>query len=362
MLSSDLGLDPELESVGLRICTANHHLADGDAGVSGTVDVVEVGDGQFVIIDLCSGKWFADSWSAAGGRSAHGMHTAMLGTVSGDMAGSVYEHNNIKHCLGPDELISPFARFTDDTVMTIAVAAGIEKALEEVPESWLGDKESEDVIFASVRDSMQGYGRRYPHAGYGGHFMQWILSEDPQPYGSYGNGAAMRASYPGWVARSLAEAERLGKLLAAVTHSHPEGIRAARTVAGGIFTLRHAEGSIADRKEAFASYIHAAGYQIGFTLDEIRESYRFSSSCQGSVPQAMEAFLEGEDFPDTLSKAISIGGDSDTIAAIAGSFAEAVYPIPEDLRGSVIDRLDGSLRSALIDAIDFAAARVRQDS
>ncbi|GEM_PF-362607 len=362
MLYSDLELDPELESFGLRTCTANRHLAGGDAGVNGTVNVVEVGDGQFVIIDLCAGKWFADSQSAADGRSAHGVHTAMLGAVSGDVAGSIYEHHNIKHCLEPDELISPFARFTDDTVMTIAVAAGIEKALKEVPESWLGDKESEDVIFASVRDSLQAFGRRYPHAGYGGHFMQWILSDDPQPYGSYGNGAAMRASYPGWVARSLAEAERLGELSAAVTHSHPEGIRAARTVAGGIFALRHAEGDVADRKEAFTAYIHAAGYQIGFTLDEIRESYRFSSSCQGSVPQAMEAFLEGEDFPDALSKAISIGGDSDTIAAIAGSFAEAVYPIPEDLRGSVIDKLEGGLRSGLIDAIDFAAARAHQDS
>lgn len=146
-----------------------------------------------------------------------------------------------------------------------------------------------------------------------------------------------------------------------MTHDHPEGLKAAKAVAGGIFTFRHAEGGTAEQKKAFAEYIQLAGYEIDFMLDEIRESHHFSSSCQWSIPQAFEAFLEGEDFSDVLSKAISIGGDSDTIAAIAGSLAEAIYPIPEGVRGRVIDRLDSDLRYALIDAIDFASARLRGD-
>lgn len=353
--------DPKLESFGLFTCTANRHLMHKQSSLSETLDIDDVGNGHAVITDLATRKWFFDSRSAVDERYAQGARTAMLGAICGDVAGSVYEHHNIKYCLEPDQLISHYAHFTDDTVMTIAVAAGIERALKQVPENWLGDKESEDVIFASVRDSLQEYGRRYPYAGYGGHFTRWIYSGNPEPYGSYGNGAAMRASYPGWVGRTLAEAERLGELSAAVTHDHPEGLKAAKTVAGGIFTLWHTVGGPAEQKKAFAEYIRAAGYQIDFTLDEIRESYHFSSSCQRSVPQAFEAFLEGEDFSDTISKAISIGGDSDTIAAIAGSLAEAIYPIPEGVRGRVIDRLDSPLRYALIDAIDFMRTWLRED-
>ena len=280
--------------------------------------------------------------------------TAMMGAPCGDIIGSVYEWHNIKYKPDKNALLAPEARFTDDTVMTCAVAAGLSKGLAAIEGRSVFEKDAERVLFASVRDSMLEFGRRFPYAGYGGNFYEWLKSPDPEPYGSFGNGAAMRASYAGWVAKSLEEAEKLGEISASVTHDHPEGLKAASVIAGCIYLLAHGEGKESVREYA-GSY-----YDLGFTLDEIRADYRFDVTCMGSVPQAINAFLEGEDFADVIALAVSIGGDSDTIGAIAGSLAEALYPIPQKLRGMVIDKMDPYLLDAVSDAVDFMHRRFGQ--
>lgn len=276
-----------------------------------------------------------------------GIKTSMLGAVCGDIAGSIYEFHNIRRCLSKDEIVNKKCYFTDDTVMTCAVAIGIMNALRVLPDDYMGKPECEEIILRSIQESLIKFGRKYPYAGYGGSFRRWIFSDNPKPYNSWGNGSAMRVSYVGWIAKSLQEAEYLAKFSAQVTHNHPEGIKGAQVVAGCIFILRN-RGTKEDIKAYVKQY-----YDICFTLDEIREDYYFDVSCQGSVPQAIEAFIEGENFADVISKAISIGGDSDTIAAIAGSIAEVCYPIPQEFRDLVIDKLDDYLRDTLIEAIDF---------
>lgn len=277
--------------------------------------------------------------------------TMMLGAACGDVAGSVYEWQNIDYRLSEEELIAKNAYFTDDTVLTCAVAKGIREALSEAGSADVTDGTRDTLISRKIVDSLVAYARRYPHAGYGGTFRRWVETKMHLPYNSWGNGSAMRVSYAGWAARSLEEAEYLAALSAAVTHNHPEGIKGARAVAGSIFVLRNG-GSKEDVREYIKKY-----YSINFTLDEIRADYSFHVSCQESVPQALEAFLEGESFAEVLSLAISIGGDSDTIAAIAGSIAEVIYPIPLSLRRKVMEKLDGYLRDTLIDAAAFAVQR-----
>ena len=202
-----------------------------------------------------------------------------------------------------------------------------------------------------IINSLVEFGRKFPRAGYGGSFRNWIWSDNHEPYNSWGNGSAMRVSYTGWVAKTLFEAEHFAEVSARVTHNHPEGIKGAKAVAGSIFILRNG-----GTKSDVLDYVKQH-YDLNFTLDNIRDTYHFDVSCQGSVPQAIEAFIEGEDFSDVISKAISIGGDSDTIAAIAGSISEVIYPIPQGFRGRVIDRLDRYLKDTLIEAIDFSVLR-----
>ncbi|MCC8076567.1 MAG: ADP-ribosylglycohydrolase family protein [Clostridiales bacterium] len=279
--------------------------------------------------------------------------TRMLGAICGDMAGSIYEWHNIKHVLTEDQLIQGRARFTDDSVMTLAVAVGLKNALQKCGKRTDFTSEDETVIREEVQRSMQLYGRQYPHAGYGGSFRGWLFASDPQPYNSWGNGSAMRASYAGWVAQTLEDAELLGRLSAEVTHNHPEGVKGAVAVSGGIFTLLHSEGEdVVARKEKLARY-EAQHYDLGFTLDEIRPGYTFDVSCQGSVPQAIRAFLEGNSYSEVIALAISIGGDSDTIAAIAGSLAEAVYPIPAQIQERALARLDDTFKQDLKSVVDF---------
>lgn len=277
--------------------------------------------------------------------------TMMMGAPCGDVAGSVYEFHNIKYKLAPERLINPLARFTDDTVMTCAVAEGIRLGLEQLPEDWMTCPEAEEVLFVSIREAMQTYGRRFPHAGYGGGFHRWLNAPNPQPYNSWGNGSAMRASFAGWAARNMEEAEKLGEISAKVTHNHPEGIKGAKAVAGCIRKLR--DGADKEELRRYAEQF----YELNFTLDEIRPSYTFDVSCQGSVPQAITAFLEGEDYADVVAGAISIGGDSDTIAAIAGSIAEVIYPIPENILQKVNEILGGYLRETIAKAAEFAQNR-----
>ena len=275
----------------------------------------------------------------------------MMGAVCGDVAGSVYEMCNIRYKLDVGHLIHNRARCTDDTVMTCAIAEALTAAMADLPPDWMSDPAAEEGILSAVRASMQRFGRLYPGAGYGSKFCGWIMSDNPLPYNSWGNGSAMRVSPAGWFARTLEEAEKLGELTAKVTHNHPEGIKGASVIAGCIFLLRQQED-----KDVVYEYARRF-YDLNFTLDSIRDYYTFDVSCQGSVPQAIVAFLDGLDFADVLSGAISIGGDSDTIAAIAGSLAEVIYPIPPHILEAVNARLTEPLRTAIDAAVACARSR-----
>ena len=239
----------------------------------------------------------------------------MLGAIIGDIVGSVYEWNNIKTKDFP--FFNEKCFFTDDTVMTIAVADALLKG-----------GTTDDFI-----DSMKEIGRLYPNSGYGGGFANWLFSDSREPYNSWGNGSAMRVSPCGWFADSLEEAETLAERSAAVTHNHPEGIKGAQATAAAIYLAR-----TDTKKDKIKAYIESKyGYNLSRTLDEIRPGYRFNETCQETVPEAIIAFLESRDFIDAIRNAISLGGDSDTLAAITGSIAEAAYGI------STADYLDGSL-------------------
>ena len=245
----------------------------------------------------------------------------MLGAIIGDISGSRFEWENLKS--KEFELLTYRCHPTDDSNMTLAVAQAILQSRGD----W--SQLSERAI-ASMRE----LGRKYPR-GYGGRFKQWLLSGDPQPYGSWGNGSAMRVSPCAWAAASMEEALRLSDAVTNVTHNHPEGIKGARAITAAIFMARQGASMLEIR-----DYIHKEYYPMDFTLDQVRPTYEFDVSCQGSVPQAIEAFLESTSFEDAIRNAISIGGDSDTIAAMAGSIAEAYYGIPAEIRNHVLTFLD----------------------
>lgn len=263
----------------------------------------------------------------------------MLGAILGDIIGSPYEfdYNNIKTTKFP--LFSARSRFTDDTVMTIAVAEGLMKG-------WGNDADMEDEIIKS----MQKWGKAYPYAGYGGNFSRWIEMKNPKPYGSYGNGSAMRVSSAGWLCSNLPEVLHVAELTAKVTHNHPEGIKGAQSTAAAIFLARNGAG-----KEEIKKYIaDTFHYDFSRTLNEIRTYYHHVESCQETVPEAFTAFFEGNDFEEVVRKAVSLGGDSDTLTAIAGSIAEAFYGIPEDLREKAIEMLDEPMKDVLVRFRDFS--------
>ncbi len=250
----------------------------------------------------------------------------MLGAIVGDIVGSVYEFQNTK-TTEFELFLNGKSRFTDDTVMTLAVAKWLLTDREHSP--------------SGLVKSMQELGRRYPDAGYGGSFMHWIWSDTPRPYGSWGNGAGMRVSPVGLYADTLDEALCLAKVSAEVTHDHPEGIKGAQAVAACMFLCR-----IGTSKKDIRKYVETTfGYDLSRTLDEIRPGYAFDVSCQGSVPQAITAFLEGGTFVDVVRLAVSIGGDSDTIACMAGAIASCLYPIPTDVAAVSDDLLTDELRS-----------------
>lgn len=247
----------------------------------------------------------------------------MLGAIIGDVAGSRFEWSNIKS--KEFELFADKCTPTDDSIMTFAIA----KAILSCDTMDLSQVAEKTII------CMQELGRRYPYAGYGKMFWTWLWQEAPQPYGSYGNGSAMRVSPCAYAADTLEEAEALARTVTEVTHNHPEGIKGAQAVIAAIFMALHGS-SIAEIRD----YINQNYYLMNFTLEEIRPEYRFDVSCQGSVPQAIMAFLESTGFEDAIRNAISIGGDSDTIAAITGSIAEAYYGIPIDIRNQAVQYLD----------------------
>ena len=248
----------------------------------------------------------------------------MLGAISGDVIGSVYEHWPVKEKDFP--LFHHECGFTDDTVLTGAIA----------------DALLEGESYASA---MQRWARRFPTRGYGIRFAQWFMAASPEPYNSFGNGSAMRVSPVAWwfddESRVLAEAERT----AACTHDHPEGIRGARAVALAVYLARQGEGMEAIRERVTGE----SGYDLETPLGVIRPQYSFDVTCQGSVPQAIRAFLEADSVEDAIRNAISLGGDADTQAAIAGSIAEAAWGVPEDLAKTVLKKLPDDMK-AVIDA------------
>lgn len=250
----------------------------------------------------------------------------MLGAIIGDIVGSIYEFNNIK--TKDFELINERCFFTDDTVLTVAVAQALMDS----------NLEDEDDVKRRLTKEIVSFGRMYPNSGYGLRFTDWLWDEDHTPYNSFGNGSAMRVSPAAWVSDDLDEVLRLAKNTAEVTHNHPEGIKGAQATAAAILLARKNK-SIGEIKE----YIEDNFYKLDFTLDEIRPTYKFNETCQDTVPQAIVAFLESNTFEDAIKNAISIGGDSDTIAAITGSIAEAYYGIPEEFNEFAMSKLDNRL-------------------
>ena len=242
----------------------------------------------------------------------------MYGAILGDIIGSPYEFDRGEKTK-EFELFPPEARFTDDTVMSIAVAEAL---------IGLGAEADEEHVKADVVRFMRHWGRRYPLVGYGGIFRIWLVTDDPQPYGSYGNGSAMRVSSVGWLYDSLSRTREVARWTAEVTHNHPEGVKGAEAVASTIYFAR-----MGYSKEDIKDYItQEFGYDLSRTLYEIRPTYCMDATCPGSVPEAIIAFLESTDLIDAIRNAVSLGGDTDTIACIAGSIAEAFYGCSDALR------------------------------
>lgn len=243
----------------------------------------------------------------------------MLGAIAGDIIGSLYESGWMKSTDFP--LFTPESTFTDDTVLTVAVADCV-----------LHNKD----YAAAFKD----YGRRYPNAGYGGMFYRWLHSPASRPYNSFGNGSAMRVSPVGFAFNTIDEVLKEARRSAEVTHNHPEGVKGAQAIAASIFLAKSGQS-----KEQLRKYVEDCfGYDLRQTLDEIRPWYRFDETCQGSVPQAIIAFMESNDYEDAVRKAISLGGDSDTLACMTGGIGHAYYKqVPDHITEKVRQLLDADL-------------------
>lgn len=279
----------------------------------------------------------------------------MLGAIYGDIVGSVFEFHNIR--IKNFAMFCNKSQFTDDTVMTLAVANALVQFDEiiniddvfttDLPNKWEDPKapwrKNLNLFKTLLVSEMHKFGEKYPDAGYGGHFRIWLREKQTKPYGSFGNGSAMRVSPVAWYANSLEEAIDFAKASAEVTHNHPEGIKGAIVTAGATYLARTG----ADMNE-IKSFV-AKYYKIDFTLDEIRPTYEFNETCQDTVPQAMQAFFESTSFEDAIRNAISIGGDSDTLAAITGAVAEAYYGMTEREAQDVTKRLTPPLLKILDD-------------
>lgn len=257
----------------------------------------------------------------------------MYGAILGDIIGSPYEFDRGNKSKDYP-LFSPNSAYTDDSVMTLAVADAF---LSLSPEA--ADKD----IRRRLIQSMQTYGRKYPYAGYGGMFRRWLKDSNPQPYGSYGNGSAMRVSSAAWLFDDLETVRHMAQLSAEVTHNHPEGIKGAEAIASAIFLARTGSTK-AEIKNYIEQQFH---YDLSRTCDEIRPTYHHVESCQETVPEAITAFLEGNSFENVIRTAVSLGGDCDTLTAIVGSIAEGFYGVPEELKQQCRERLPEDLRKVL---------------
>ncbi len=260
----------------------------------------------------------------------------MLGAIAGDVIGSVHEGSGTKTKDFP--LFVEDSRYTDDTVLTVAVAEKLLRGGDYI-----------DLFHACVRD--------YPLAGYGSAFIRWAGHLKREPYNSWGNGAAMRVSPIGWICDTLDEVEAEAKQSAEVSHNHPEGVKGAQVTAAAVFLAR-----LGYDKQAIKDHIeYEYGYNLSQRLDDIRPRYFFDVSCQGSVPQSIIAFLESTDYEDAVRNAISLGGDADTMACIAGAIAEAFYRgVPDHIAGPVRERLDDHLAGVLDEFTEKYRARLRR--
>ena len=275
----------------------------------------------------------------------------MYGAIIGDIVGSVYEFDNIKTKDFP--FLTHKCTFTDDTILTIAVARALLRYREECPAPTIDLKE---FLVESVRELCLKYPS--PKGGYGMRFLNWLYTNSKEPYNSFGNGSAMRVSACGLLANSMEQALLLAKYSAEITHNHPEGVKGAQAVAGAIFLAK-----CGSSKEEIKKFIEKDYYSIDFSLDDIRDTYEFNESCQGTVPQAIVAFLESTDYEDAIRNAISLGGDSDTLAAITGSIAwtyyknsnEAIkYPVSQE----IIDVVNSMLPEDFVETIKKIEERI----
>lgn len=260
----------------------------------------------------------------------------MFGAILGDIIGSPYEFTG-GHKTKEFPLFTEESTYTDDTVMTLAVAEAFIEAKTEADAS-------EEWILKRLGTHMRYYGKKYPDAGYGQKFGRWLKTRYPKPYNSFGNGSAMRVSSVAWLYNDLETVRKMARLSAEVTHNHPEGIKGAEAVASAIFLAR--TGST---KAEIKTYVeNNFGYDLSRTCDEIRSTYEFEGSCQKSVPEAIIAFLESDSFEDAIRTAVSLGGDTDTQAAIAGSIAEGFYGISDALKEACKNYLPEPLLQVLL--------------
>ena len=266
----------------------------------------------------------------------------MYGAILGDIIGAPYEFDRGRKTK-EFPLFSGRSAYTDDTVMTIAVAEALMR---------LTGDEDDDMIRAELARAMKEWGRRYPDAGYGCRFDSWLRQNDPRPYGSYGNGSAMRVSAAGWLYDTLEETRRMARLTADVTHNHPEGIKGAESVASVIWMARNGKS----RQEIRNYIVTGFGYDLSRTCDQIRPGYHHVESCQQTVPEAITAFMEGKDFEDVIRTAVSLGGDCDTLTCIAGSMAEAFFGVPEELKEECRRRIPADMK-AVLDRFDSRRIR-----
>lgn len=250
----------------------------------------------------------------------------MLGAIAGDVAGSIYEFKPWQGSWKEMPLFTSKCFFTDDTVLTVAVADAL-----------MACHGQEEGLKNKLVDNFHDYCARYPGRGYGGRFAQWLYTRQQEPYNSFGNGSAMRVSPVGWAFDSLDDVEKYAAISAEVTHNHPEGIKGAQAVAGSIFLARNGKS-----KNEIKNYVtERYGYDLNRTLEQIRPVYHFDETCQDSVPEAIIAFLESENFEEAIRKAIWLRGDADTQGAISGSIAEAFYKgVPSDIAQKTTGVLD----------------------
>ena len=257
----------------------------------------------------------------------------MLGAILGDIIGSRFEFD-IGGKTKDFKLFTDKCEFTDDSVMTIAMADALTS---------IENYDDEQLVKEEIIESMQKWGNKYPYAGYGSRFIHWLADRDPKPYGSYGNGSAMRVSSVGWLFDSLEKTREVARYSAEISHNHPEGIKGAECTASIIYLARTDKS-----KEEIEEYIdNEFGYDHSESLDEMRSRHRHVETCMDSLPKAIRSFLDGESYEDVVRNAVSLGGDTDTLAAIAGAMAEAYYGIPEELKRECMERIPEDFREVI---------------